>query len=128
MFAALLIGSLLAQDSGAAPSAPPPPAAQNNARRQQQVPTLATERTDVGPLTIDIPVGWRRTWRFGTVRFDAPTGNAYVLIDTSQTLTPNLDPAECRDKIVGNLGGRSMFRPITVGGQPAAEQIFPGRH
>jgi hypothetical protein len=108
MLGALLLSVLLSQGK-------PAPAARG--------PLYQTERLSVGPLGLDIPVGWRRTWRFGTSRFDSPDGAAYLLIDTSSTLTPNLDPEECLDKLLRNLGGRHRWREIAVDGNPAAEQV-----
>jgi hypothetical protein len=106
MLGTLLMGLLLSQGGQGAPV------------------LIPTERLDVGPIVLDVPLGWRRTWKFGTSRFDAPEGMAYFLVDTSTTLTPNLDPSICRDKIILNLGGKSRWRSIAVGGMPAAEQII----
>ena len=109
MLGALLVTMLLSQ--GARP-------------REVRVPVIPTEHVEVGPLQMDVPEGWRRTWRFGTSRFDAPDGSAYVLVDTSSTLTPNLDAVECRDKILTNLGGKVRWKPIEIDHQPAGEQVI----
>ncbi|MFN0064410.1 MAG: hypothetical protein ACKVPX_18025 [Myxococcaceae bacterium] len=83
------------------------------------------DRQTVGPISFEVPPGWRRTFRFGTVRFDDSAGGGYALVDSSQVLASGgLSPEECRDKIVVNLGGPEGWVGLTAGGLPAGSRAY----
>ena len=80
---------------------------------------LAT--TDLGRLTIKAPAAWKKTDNEGTLRFAAPSGEAYFEIDVGQVARPGGMPAaECLGKITTGIGGD--FEKLTIGKQPAAKQ------
>ncbi|MFN0064409.1 MAG: hypothetical protein ACKVPX_18020 [Myxococcaceae bacterium] len=81
----------------------------------------SSPRVNVGAVSVRVPVTWRRSEKDGTVRFDAPAGDAYVLVDVAKVQRQGMEPRECRDKITESLGG-TAWEMLSLGGYPAAHR------
>lgn len=78
--------------------------------------------TTVGTLKLKVPGAWQRRDMEGTVRFAAPSGEAYFDVDVGQVQRKGGMPAEeCLGKIIAGLG-KAGFARTKVGGQPAASR------
>jgi hypothetical protein len=81
-------------------------------------------RVELGPISIKVPVTWQRRDRSGSHRFDAPKGNAYFVVDTSEVKTAGMEPSICLGKIIDALGneGGGEWNKLMLGGFPAAHR------
>ena len=78
--------------------------------------------TTVGALKLKAPGAWQRRDAEGTVRFAAPSGEAYFDLDVGQVQRKGGMPAaECLKKILAGVG-KAGFTRTKVGGQPAASR------
>lgn len=74
----------------------------------------------VGNLTVKAPAAWVRREAEGTVRYAAPTGEAFFDMDVGQVQRKGgMKADECLKKIVDGLG-KAGFTKTKTGGQPAA--------
>lgn len=78
--------------------------------------------TTVGALKLKAPGAWQRRDVEGTVRFAAPSGEAYFDVDVGQVQRKGgMKADECLGKILSGLG-KAGFAKTKVGGQPAASK------
>jgi hypothetical protein len=85
----------------------------------QAADELVTMR--LATVRIRVPAAWNhRVVEQGTHRFDAPSGEAYFLLDTGKTAT-RMDAAICVGKITQNLGGD--WTRVSIGASPAAKRL-----
>jgi hypothetical protein len=75
--------------------------------------------TTVANLKISVPAAWNKTNNEGTIRFAAPSGEAYFEMDVGTVQRPGGMPAaECIQKIKDGIGGE--WQQLSVGAAPAA--------
>jgi hypothetical protein len=84
----------------------------------QAADELVTFRLDT--VRIHVPAAWGHRVENNTHRFDAPSGDAYFVLDTGKT-AQRMDAAVCVGKITGQLGGD--WTRVSIGSQPAAKRI-----
>ena len=77
----------------------------------------------VGAVTLGVPGAWKRATEEGTVRYSAPSGEAYFLLDVAHVATRGMDGETCRKKILAQMGGTSDWTLLSVGGSPAARKL-----
>src|SRR4051812_7041393 len=81
-------------------------------------------RHRVGPLSFELPGSWRQTSRNKqTVQFDAPTGDAYLLVDIDRVQTPDLTPEACLDIVLTRLAAGPNWKRKTLDIFAAAHQV-----
>jgi len=74
----------------------------------------------IGAMTVKTPASWVRREAEGTVRYAAPTGEAFFDMDVGQVQRKGgMKAAECLQKILAGLG-KEGFKQTKAGGQPAA--------
>jgi len=74
----------------------------------------------VGAMTVKTPASWVRREAEGTVRYAAPTGEAFFDMDVGQVQRKGgMKADECLKKIIAGLG-KAGFKQTKAGGQPAA--------
>ncbi|MBI3183019.1 MAG: hypothetical protein HYZ28_12855 [Myxococcales bacterium] len=71
----------------------------------------------IGELSVKVPSTWKASLEEGTRRYDAPSGDAYFLLDVGRTQS-KMTGAVCLEKILARLEGD--FRKLTIGASPAA--------
>lgn len=69
-------------------------------------------------LTLQVPADWEQSENEGTRRFQAPSGDAYFLLDVNVKAKATKASA-CLDKILENMG-EGEWENLKVGGSPAA--------
>ncbi|WP_140863886.1 hypothetical protein [Myxococcus xanthus] len=81
----------------------------------------ALAQVQVKNVSIQVPASWNRTEEDGTNKFQAPSGDAYFLVDVGAVQTAGMKAQTCVDKIVASIGGKGWER-LKVGAQPAAKR------
>lgn len=84
----------------------------------QPADELVTMR--LATVRIRMPSAWAHKVDKGTHRFDAPSGDAYFVLDTGKTAQP-MDAGVCLGKITAQLGGD--WTKATIGGSPGAKRL-----
>ncbi|MCP3164352.1 hypothetical protein [Myxococcus qinghaiensis] len=82
----------------------------------------ALAQFQVKNVGVQVPAAWSRSTEEGTMKFTAPSGDAYFLVDVGSVQTAGMKAKVCVDKIVAGIGGANWER-LTVGGQPAAKRL-----
>jgi hypothetical protein len=67
------------------------------------------------------PAAWSHTVTEGTHRWQAPSGDANIILDTGKTAAP-MDAGACLDKIIANESGGEWTR-LSIGASPAARRF-----
>ena len=67
------------------------------------------------------PAAWKAKKEEGTQRYDAPSGDAYFLLDVGHTARP-MSGEECRAKILAGMGAEDAEK-LSIGQAPAAKQF-----
>jgi hypothetical protein len=78
---------------------------------------------EVKTLTVSLPEDWKQSEADGTLRFEDPSGNAYVLVDVGAVQTTGMKPQVCLDKILSAMGGDSTWKALKLGKSPAARRV-----
>jgi hypothetical protein len=81
--------------------------------------------TRLGDLSMSVPGAWKRSKEdAGSLKFTAPSMEAFFFISTDHVQTAGMDPAVCRQKILDKMGGpANAWTYLTVGGAPAARKM-----
>lgn len=80
--------------------------------------------TTVGALKLQAPAAWQRRGEGASIRFAAPSGEAYFDMDVGQVQRKGGMPAaECLKKILAGVGPKG-FKKTKIGGQPAAVREY----
>lgn len=77
----------------------------------------------VKAVSLKAPAAWKRTTAEGSVKFAAPSGNAYFLVDVGTVQRRGMTAEVCIQKIRESIGGAQTWEPLTIDGQPAAVRM-----
>jgi len=77
-----------------------------------------TKKFQEKTLTLQVPADWKQSEAEGTRRFQAPSGDAYFLLDVNVKEKATKASA-CLDRILENMG-EGEWENLKAGGSPAA--------
>ncbi|WNG36191.1 hypothetical protein F0U60_22745 [Archangium minus] len=86
-------------------------------------PTAELTKYQVKTIALQVPSDWKQSEADGTQRFDAPSGDAYLLLDVGAVQTAGMKPQVCLDKVLAAMGSAQGWKQLKVGKAPAARRV-----